>query len=169
MSNYYCQFSTTLTPDKTYQLEWWRKYISLVKPVANKIGEDHQLLRDLRAECERTDVDCPLDDLLDHFDIIDDTVYQEMEGPDYSLNEEDTEILFYCEENCDSFEHLVSLVYIYLCLFEVKQPWSLTWAETCSSMEADAFGGGAVVVARNGIEYIDMHGWLHETLENLTG
>ena len=63
-------------------------------------------------------------------------------------------VWFYVDETGDP-EPVVHLVHRFLKQFRPHECWSLTYAWTCSSLRVSEFGGGAVFVTADGIEWED--------------
>ena len=75
----------------------------------------------------------------------------------------DHEAWFYsygCEYS--SVNALSELLRRFLIKFDRDDVISLEWANTCSKPRIDAFGGGAVVISRLGIDFINTTAWSHE-------
>lgn len=63
--------------------------------------------------------------------------------------------------------YAADLVQQLLCRFGLDEPVSFRWAETCSAMRVDEFGGGAAVITRNDIIWLDTATWVQQTINNL--
>lgn len=69
--------------------------------------------------------------------------------------------------NFTSFESgdidaLLIVVHHFLKHFNIKDPWTLEWAFTCSAHRVDGFGGGAAMVTHRGFECMNTGTWLQE-------
>lgn len=83
----------------------------------------------------------------------------------FSVEAEGNEIWIYAEESGNPdvvIEYAVRLGRE----FKLTGLWGFTYAETCSKMRTDEFGGGAAVVnLKTGkVDYVNAHGWLHNKM-----
>jgi hypothetical protein len=49
---------------------------------------------------------------------------------------------------------------------QASAPWYATWANTCSKMRIDEFGGGGVVFDADHVEWTDSYSWVRRTKDN---
>lgn len=63
------------------------------------------------------------------------------------------------DSGAEDLEALVLVVCGFQLKFQITEPWSLTWAETCSSPRVGKFSGGAVVVFKGKDEWLYTHSW----------
>ena len=64
-------------------------------------------------------------------------------------------------------EYAADLAQQLLCNFGLDEPISFRWAETCSAMRVDEFGGGAVVITRNEILWLNTATWVQQTINSI--
>lgn len=64
----------------------------------------------------------------------------------------------YAEENGEP-EHLEKPISEFLAKFRPSCAWILTWAVTCSEMQVGEFSGGAMIVTKDGAEYMEIETW----------
>lgn len=65
-------------------------------------------------------------------------------------------------EDCFPAELVASFVHHLLKKFNLNQVVVITWAEYCSKPRPDEFGGGAVFVCKNAIDFLDQSAWIEE-------
>jgi hypothetical protein len=85
---------------------------------------------------------------------------------DYDLDRKSRSIHFYAEEfgNVDT---LCVLVKEFILKFRPDFIFSITYAETCSKMRVGEFGGGALVVSKHGIDWINTYVWVEKKIEEI--
>jgi len=66
-------------------------------------------------------------------------------------------------------EALVGVVCAFQQRFQITEPWSLTWADTCSRPRIGEFGGGAVVVCKGEAEWLHTWSWCEDRKRALKG
>ena len=79
-------------------------------------------------------------------------------GFDYDLKKMDRSIYFISEEY-GNLDTLGSLVHELILKFRPNAIFKLTYAETCSKMRLGEFSGGAMVVSKYGVEYMNAADW----------
>ena len=104
---------------------------------------DRQLATDANADCPAFLVDCPFHEQ-----------YDTDCGFGYSFEEHDgRRWLWICSSEGSNVEYVAHLVQKFLKQFRQDQCWSLTYATTCSKLRVGEFGGGAVFVTADEINY----------------
>jgi hypothetical protein len=59
-------------------------------------------------------------------------------------------------------EHVASFVQEFLRTFRPRDSWSLQYANVCDKRRSDGFGGGALFVTANEVQWFDTGSWLQE-------
>lgn len=72
-----------------------------------------------------------------------------------------------CSEESGDVEKVADFVQSFLQAFNKKFAWSLEWSNSCSKMRTDGFGGGAVVVTAEGMEWMPTSMWADKTVDKL--
>jgi len=87
-------------------------------------------------------------------------------GFDYDLDRKARTLDFYGEEygNVDT---VGALVHEFIVKFRPDFVFHLTFAETCSKLRTGEFGGGALVVSKYGIEWVNAHQWATDKEEEI--
>lgn len=76
---------------------------------------------------------------------------------------------FLDHEEYASVDHAMELMQAFLKKFRPPgTALSFEWANTCSKMRADGFGGGACVVTADDMEFVNTGSWIAETTKRLT-
>lgn len=75
---------------------------------------------------------------------------------EFSADKED--IWVHAEDSGD-LDALADVVSFFQLRFEIDEPWTLTWAETCSKPRVGNFGGGGVVVYRGKVSWLNAWSW----------
>jgi len=73
-------------------------------------------------------------------------------------------VWFYTEESGDP-ETLVYAVQRLMKAFDIKKPFIASWAFTCSKPRLEEFGGGAVAVWQDHVEWIDARSEIQKRVE----
>lgn len=135
MSNCYLQFSATPIPNLTdEEITWIEKYMrspydheeypSDEKAQEQYLKKWHEMFLGVE------------DDDLDYW-------------PSFSWKVDRGEWWIYCEESCNT-DHIVSALQAFLAEFRPKFVFQMTYANTCSKMLCEEFGGGWLVVTATG-------------------
>lgn len=96
---------------------------------------------------------------LDRFQVSDDG--RPWPGFDWNLIPKDNFLHVYAEEAGD-IDAVIGVVQEFLKKFRPNSCFALQWANTCSSMRVDNFGGGAAFVTATSREWISTDYWLTE-------
>lgn len=80
-------------------------------------------------------------------------------GFDFSIQDDG---LWVSSMDYGSPEVLSEIVQYYLRKFGHKEKWVLRWSSSCSKPRVGEFGGGAVIVSADKIEYMDTWAWVNE-------
>jgi len=78
--------------------------------------------------------------------------------PACDLRADRENVWVYSEDSAD-IGALADIVADFQLRFEVDEPWTLTWAETCSKPRVGQFGGGGVVVYRGKVSWLNTWSW----------
>ena len=70
--------------------------------------------------------------------------------------------LWVYSEDYGNLTRLAVLIQAFLRKFRPRQSWGLCWADTCSKLRLDAFGGGAVFITPEYIDWFHTNRWLSE-------
>lgn len=170
MADYFMQMSAALAINSDEQKAWLKKYLPLTVCDEDLCDPDEDpevpLLEELKREAEV--LDC-----LEAWDSIREAYYQDLAGPEWYIEKDGDDgkpyVWFHADEGVGSLEHLAEFIRMFLRKFDIKEPWSLTWSETCSKPRLDAFGGGAVVVSKDAVKWLNTGSWVNDTIKNLEG
>jgi len=144
MADYYCQFSEELATRNQKEKDWIENHLLLFGEMKDSLSlEGHPRYEEWKKLCEYYQLD--LDD----------------EGPDFQWKIEERALWIYADEYGNP-DHAARFVQLFLKEFHPEGSFSLTWSTTCSKSEVGAFGGGAVFVTAEYIEFSDTHGWCEE-------
>jgi len=83
--------------------------------------------------------------------------------PGFSCDVSDTEAWFHVEESGNP-DNVAKLVQEYLKKFHPDYCWGMEFAYTCSRPKAGEFGGGAVFVTADAVEWVNTGYWLSEQI-----
>jgi len=84
------------------------------------------------------------------------------------LTQDDGSIWIHGEESGD-LDRIADAVSEWQLKFDIQEPWSLQWADTCSKPRLDEFGGGAVFIHKGEIEFMSTYSWVAEMEEAAKG
>lgn len=65
-------------------------------------------------------------------------------------------------EESGDIDGIAGMVQEFLAKFRPDQSWSLSWAATCSGPRVGEFGGGAIFVTAQRIEFVNSWGWAEQ-------
>lgn len=88
----------------------------------------------------------------------------ELEGESISVNasvEEDGALCVWCDE-WGNIEAVVKVLQHVLQKFDLPSKVGFCWADWCSKPRLDEFGGGAVAISKDGVEWLNTYDWLKE-------
>jgi hypothetical protein len=68
-------------------------------------------------------------------------------------------------ETCGSLDQIIALTKTFLSKFRPTSYFYITYAETSSKMRIGEFGGGAIFVTANSIDYVNAAAWVGEKIE----
>jgi len=146
MSNNYTQFSSIINSLTAEEAAWWREFL---RPAEDEELEGGKaLIKWLRAR----KIPAYYDDepeFWPHFE------YELKETPDEKF------LWFHSSEtgNIDIIAHAVKH---FLKTFRPNQFFSLQWADICSSLRADEFGGGAIFVTAKSVSWMISNDWIYK-------
>lgn len=83
---------------------------------------------------------------------------ERLQCPDCEFKADGENVWVYSEDSAD-ISALADVVATFQLRFEVDEPWTLTWAETCSKPRVGQFGGGGLVVYRGKISWLNAWSW----------
>jgi hypothetical protein len=84
--------------------------------------------------------------------------------PDVSAEIEETGVWFYSEEG-SNIGYMCEIVRAFLSHFKRDDVWTVSWADWCSKLRLDEFGGGAAVVTADSVEMMTTGQWIYEESE----
>lgn len=101
---------------------------------------------------------------------ISDAIEEDAEGayesdsicPNFYLEKNSQSVWFHGEE-CGNPDRVANIVQRFLKQFRPKECFSLTWSCTCSKPRIGEFGGGAVFVTANEIQFYSTDEWVENT------
>ena len=62
-------------------------------------------------------------------------------------------------------DSVISFVQSFLKEFRPNESFVITWADTCSKLRLDEFGGGAAFVTAKGAKWVNTHSWAQKQAE----
>ena len=68
------------------------------------------------------------------------------------------DVWVYSEDSGD-LEALADVVATFQVEFDITEPWTLTWADTCSKPRLGNFGGGGLVIYKGKVHWLDTWNW----------
>lgn len=146
MPNYYTQFSASLRLDSADEEAWCRKMLYKLEHTA----EDGHTVP-----------------LAEPDDIPDLPRYESCADFDYGVMVVQGErLLCFSSEEAGSVDSVALFVQMYLKQFHPDQCWSISWANTCSRQEDNAFGGGALFVTAEIIDSIETYTWVQSKIKD---
>jgi hypothetical protein len=82
-------------------------------------------------------------------------------GVDFTnhLNIQEKTFWMYSEGEGGNLDTLGAFVHEFILKFRPDAVFTLTWAETCSKPRVGEFGGGALVISREGVKAMNTHHW----------
>ena len=80
---------------------------------------------------------------------------------EWSWEDGDGSLCVFSSEGCD-FDHVTDFFQAYLRKFHPDQHINITYAETCSKMRPDEFGGGALHITAKKVVGMSAHQWLDD-------
>jgi hypothetical protein len=161
MADYFTTMSAMLYVKDGEQRKWLEKYLPLLdhnEDIGQAAHEKNVILEALKREAE--ELDC-----YSSWGIIAEAIDQEITGPEWTIDPDAMHVWFRTET--ESLEAMADLVRIFLCKFDEK-PWSFEWANTCSKLRTDGFGGGAGFVTKDKVEFFTTNHWIEDKIEELT-
>lgn len=149
MSDYYTQFSEIIALDTQEQVDWVRVQLN---------SDRLEQLRSLSQNPPDKLPDWKNDLVLaQHIFSGEDGEFQWEIVPAGTPGKFDLSL--YSEENCD-LDAVAIFVQAFLKKFHPDHCFTMAWSFTCSKMRSGDFGGGAVFVTADKMEYMDTHSWL---------
>ncbi len=87
-------------------------------------------------------------------------------GFDHELSLEQRAVVLYAEEygNIDTLE---AFVREFIAKFRPDYVFSIGWAETCDKMRRGSFGGGAMIITKDKVEWVSAQQFIRDTRERL--
>jgi len=158
MANNYTQFSESIpdiTPDERAWLERQLDTDALdetIEVLANP--EEHTPM-------EVADAELRVPELILY------NVYRESECLGFEHRFYENDLVLYTEESGD-LEAIIPLVQAFIQQFRPDFKFTLTWAGTCSKPRCGEFGGGAIYVDRDTVDYINAWEWAQRRVEEKT-
>lgn len=157
MTDYYTQFSSTLSVENRDELKWLDELCICVGALVQEdySTEGHHFTEEGKPKTE--------------MGVLAKKVYIEMDEPSSFCQweaGEDTDMWFSCEDSGEP--HLVALVvreYFRHFKKALSEHFILEWANTCSKLEVDSFGGGALIVNAENIFMTTTQDWVFNELK----
>lgn len=146
MANNYLQFSESLELKNPEEKEWFRRYLDAV----DRDSEEHWG----RAGTPLTEASRFWDDLCKEHDC---------EVLSFNVDIRDTHVSFVAEEGGNPDEVAKWVQHFFKEMRPTgKDFFTLSWAETCSKMRTGEFGGGALCVTKDTMEYMSSWSFIEE-------
>jgi len=139
MANIYMQFSEELPLETEEEHEWIRNALKGIDPDLLEEGREEEL----EAWCDARQIDK------------DSAEYFPMFGWGITIGR----LWVYSEESAD-LDHVVGVVQSFLRKFRPKSCCCLQYAETCSRPRIGEFGGGAVFVTADNVNWLNTGAWV---------
>jgi hypothetical protein len=169
MANNYIHLSSSLVLNDDKEKAWFEKYLPLINGINGEFNtlDGALLLNDLRDESFGAGVH-----VLDFCDAVQEAWEEEMPGPLCTVvsdpdNLDDPYVWVRDDggEVC-TLDNIVALIGIFLNVFGYEV-WHMEWAETCSKQRLGEFGGGAVIVTKNGTRWLSTSEWVGAETDKL--
>lgn len=151
MANSYTRFSTSIPLTTDDELAWAREVVAFLD---EKAGENITDIAASLAPGAGGSLHPMLALLPDAAEYADECISYTVELSEGSLD-------IYTDESGEP-QHVVPLVQEYLRRFDPDGSFGFAWADTCSAMRPDEFGGGALFVTASSARSVDTGVWLWE-------
>ena len=169
MADYFTTMSAMLYVKDDEQRKWLEKYLPLLdhnEDIGQAAHEKSVILEALKREAE--ELDC-----YSSWGVIAEAIDQEITGPEWTIDrstslhpDQPDELCVWFRTETESLEAMADLVRIFLCKFDGK-PWTFEWANTCSKLRTDGFGGGAGFVTKDKVMFFTTNHWLEDRIKEL--
>lgn len=156
MANNYLEFSEILEIKTEEEEKWFRKHSEPIEDLEELIDEDGELDEEL---ADKYYADLEYDDNLRDWG----SFCVEMEG---TFEDNNRRAWIHTEEYGDPYQ-VACLVKAFFKKFGREEWWVLPWAEYCSKPRVGEFGGGACVVTKDEIKWLNMGDWVVDTVKEL--
>lgn len=143
MANSYLEFSETMVVKGREEKEWLEEQMLSYEACIPEGLDDEAEEAAIKEFCEKWGVEEPED------------------WPGFSCEVTDTEAWFHVDESGNP-DNVAKLVQEYLKKFHPDSCWGMEFAYTCNKPRAGEFGGGAVFVTADAIEWVNTGYWLAE-------
>ena len=141
MANNFLQFSAEIPKLKKEEREWCEGHLSLFGHDAPQEGDKgYEEFTELIGVYELEDEEDTLG---------------------FNCEFEDDGLWIYAEMN-GNVDHVVAFAQMFLKKFRPEDAFAMSWASTCSRMVLGGFGGGAIFVTANKIEWMNSYDWAEE-------
>ncbi len=83
----------------------------------------------------------------------------------------DAEYIWVHDSRASKVRHMDSLLLVvahFQCVFKIEKPWAIQWSWTCEKPRIGGFGGGAAVVYKGDIHFLDTWKWCCKKIYELT-
>ena len=87
--------------------------------------------------------------------------------PSVDVSQDGASVWFHADD-CGDVEYTADLMGAMLEAFNSDAIVSFTWANTCSAMRVDEFDGGAVVITKEGADYLSPVRWIDAKIAEIT-
>jgi hypothetical protein len=155
MANNYLEFSEALVIETKEERDWG--HLSLPSN-AEEVPEEEEKTSEVFQEYLRIAELYEFDDIYSAFDFQWD--FEKMGGKEV--------LCMYAEEG-GNVNNVATFVQQYLLKCHPDNCWALTWAETCSAPRLGEFGGGAVFVTAETIEWMSAYEWVQSMKKEFEG
>lgn len=78
---------------------------------------------------------------------------------EFEFEDDDTQLWVYSRES-DNIDQVAVLIQEFLSRYRPNEAWGMQWSNDCSKPRTDAYGGGAIFVTADKIEYQSSFEWL---------
>ena len=153
MSNSYLQFSECLTLKGAKERKWFERYMT----ASDMSNPDHW-----------DDESLPLTEEAKFWGPVLSESEDDSPRFEWKIVEKPLHIWFHVDDQ-GNVDHIAKLVQHF---FKEMRPegrdgFTISWAETCSKMEAGQFGGGACLITKDEIHWLNTWQWLTDLCEHL--
>lgn len=76
--------------------------------------------------------------------------------------------LWFHDEESGTPSHAAEFLQVILEKFEIDEPVGFCWSDDCDKPALDTFGGGAMIVTRQGFHWMNTYEWLAKSLETIS-
>ena len=154
MANNYTQFSEQIDNLTSEEEAWVREELA---PTCELSEEEFEVWRDTHPQYDQWPEDWPTF----NYELHSKRGWSQEQQKMVAHPDKPKDLWIYSEEY-GSIEDIGEFVHAFLKKFRPDQCFTLTWADTCSKPRIGEFGGGAVFVTADDIEWMNTYQWVAE-------